>query len=406
VCGIAGVLAPRGGDLDGLDPGVLQAALRHRGPDDRGVLFMDAGGATRHAREAPPRPGDSLCLVHTRLAILDLGEGGHQPMSDATGRRHLVFNGEIYNYRELRPELEAGGWRFLTRCDSEVLLAALSLWGERALPRLQGMFACAFLDQDARRLLLLRDPFGIKPLYHTAWRHGLAFASEPQALLELPGQPRRLHAPLVRDYLCGGRSDGHGESFFAGIRQLPAAHYAWVDLERPDRVQPRRYWQAGLRDRYAGNFSDAAGELQERLRDSVRLHLRSDVPIGSALSGGLDSSAIVMGAASQSEAPPIGDTFSFIAADADISEAPWVDLVNAACGARAHKIRDEVGDMPSLLREVVRVQGEPFATTSILAQYQVYRAVHAAGIKVTLDGQGADELLGGYPTYAATWLGR
>ncbi|MDX2007807.1 MAG: asparagine synthase (glutamine-hydrolyzing) [Meiothermus sp.] len=390
MCGIAGLVFRQTDHLNWGSDAFNQ--LHHRGPDDHGWLTY--GDSAERGRQ--PLAGSSrLLLLHRRLSILDLSEAGWQPMQSPDGRLHIAFNGEIYNFLELRQELKQLGHRFASDSDTEVLLAAWAQWGTDCLNRLVGMFAFALLDVQGQTLHLVRDFFGIKPLYYAAWNDGLAFASEIPPLLELPQVSRRGNPERLFSYLRFGLTDNGGETLFADIRQLPAAHYLRVDLKTPQSAQPKRYWSLTLQAPLELSFQQAAEQVRETFLENVRLHLRSDVPVGAALSGGIDSSAIVM--AMRHLEPDLElHTFSYIPEQADISEERWIDLVGGAAKAQVHKVQPTAQELVADLDHLVRVQGEPFGSTSIYAQHRVFGLARQAGIKVMLDGQGADELLAGY----------
>ena len=422
MCGITGLIS-----LDGRR-GVpaelllrLNRRLAHRGPDDEGYLLVDLAdrraeafrgedsrlpaelAAARHIREAAASVAD-LGLAHRRLSILDPSPAGHQPMSSPDGRYHLVYNGEVYNYVELRQELESAGRRFRSGSDTEVVLAAIAEWGTDALSRLVGMFALAWLDIDSQQVLLARDMFGIKPLCYVRTDRWLAFASEARALLEVPGGHRRLDPHAAYAYLRYNVTDHDERTFFEPVKQLPPAHYLVVDMKQRQVGVPTRYWRADP-DRGSGlAYSEAVRQLRDRVLDSVRLHLRSDVPVAVMLSGGIDSSSVTM-AARRALGPKAGlNAFSYIASEPRADESRWIDLVAASANADVHRIRPEIGNLVNDLEEVIESQGAPFGSLSILAQYCVFRAVGEAGIKVILSGQGADELLGGYSPFVAARL--
>jgi asparagine synthase (glutamine-hydrolysing) len=401
MCGIAGFLGAPGPALAAVrDWG---GCLAHRGPDDLGVAVLGEDGLHLGRDAGRITAGSRAVLWHRRLSILDLSPAGWQPMSSADGRHHLILNGEIYNYLELRAELEREGVRFRSRSDTEVLLEAWRRWGAGVLPRLTGMFAFALLDTVGGRLVLARDPFGIKPLLHAGWTGGFAFASEPKALLALPQVSRRVDAQRVYDYLRFGLTDHGDGSMFAAIRSLPPGHWMEVALDDPRPGAPQRYWAPDPVRRFAGTFEQAADELRARFLDSVRLLLRSDVPVGAALSGGVDSSAIV-GAMRALEPGLELHAFSYVADDPALSEERWVELAAGASRAVVHRTRASAGDLLADLGPLLAAQDEPFGSTSIYAQHRVFRLAREQGIKVMLDGQGADELLGGYHTFAAARL--
>jgi asparagine synthase (glutamine-hydrolysing) len=357
-----------------------QHALHHRGPDDSGLETLAVPSRSGS-------PAGSLSLGHTRLSIIDLSPGGHQPMQSANDRYRIVFNGEIYNYRELRQELKGLGHRFQTDSDTEVLLAAWAQWGESGLRRLTGMFAFAVFDRHKQTLTLVRDAFGIKPLFFRLERNALHFASEMPALLALlPAQPE-LNYQRAYDYLVWGQYDNSRETFYQGIEHLEPGHVLRVDLQQLAAGQmverPRRWWWPSISERTDLSFEDAAAQLREMFLNSVRLHLRSDVPVGAALSGGVDSSAVVCAMRHLEPDMPI-HTFSYVARGSAVDEEAWVDIVNTHVGAIAHKVVVEPDDLAGDLNDMIRAQGEPFGGTSIYAQYRVFKAAREAGIVVTM----------------------
>jgi asparagine synthase (glutamine-hydrolysing) len=399
MCGLFGTVGAPPGLLDAVRVGQLFSLLHHRGPDDRGWLTLDRG-EVRTGSEPEDLAGDAV-LLHTRLSILDLSSAGHQPMSTPDGRFHLSFNGEIYNYVELRDELERLGRTFASGTDTEVLLAAYAEWGAAAFERLVGMFAVTLVDSERRVLVLARDHFGIKPLYYAPLDEGLAFASEIPPLLGLPGVSRRANPQRVFDYLRFGRSDHGAETMFAGIRQVEPGHYVEVPLEAPHHLDDTEYWRLEPEPLDGLSLDEAAARLQELFLDSVRIHLRSDVPVGAAFSGGVDSSANV--AAMRRLSGPGLDlhTFSYIADDPVLNEERWVRLVARQTGATVHTVETSPQELVADLDRLIEIQAEPFGGTSIYAQYRVFRLAREAGIKVMLDGQGADELFAGYRYYLA-----
>lgn len=404
MCGIAGIIPVSTASLDSrLIPRILRH-LEHRGPDDQGCLLFSRDGA-QLCREWPGQePIAGPVLLHRRLSILDVTEAGWQPMGTPDGRYYIVFNGEIYNFLELRSELEALGHRFRSRSDTEVLLSAYVQWGTEVLARLVGMFAFAILDTRDRILFLARDFFGIKPLYYTIGGEGFAFASEINTLLEFPWVSRMANPERLYLYLRYGITDHGSGTMFTDIRQLPPAHYLKISLDNPRPVHPVRYWELDLAQRADLSFEEAAERLRELFLKNIRLHLRSDVPVGVALSGGIDSSSIVMAMRYLKGKDLKLHTFSYVADDPDISEERWVELVGQASGALMHKVWLRAEEIVADLGRLIHVHGEPFGSTNIYAQYRVFRLAREAGIKVTLDGQGADEILGGYRFYMAARL--
>jgi asparagine synthase (glutamine-hydrolysing) len=397
VCGLFGVVNARPGLLDESLVDKLFLQLHHRGPDDRGWLTLDREGIVTGSD--PRGLAGDVVLLHTRLSILDLSPAGHQPMSTEDSRFHLSFNGEIYNYVELRRDLERCGHRFASGTDTEVLLKAWAEWGPEALERLVGMFAFALVDAERRVLVLARDPFGIKPLYYEPLEGSLAFASEIPPLLELPGTSRHANPQRVFDYLRFGRTDHGGDTMFAAVRQVEPGHYVEIPLAAPQRTTDQQYWSPEPDPVGELSLDEAAERLRELFLDSVRLHLRSDVPVGAAFSGGVDSSANVTAMRQLSGAGLDLHTFSYIADDPALSEERWVQLVARETGAVTHTVETGPQELVADLDRLIEIQAEPFGGTSIYAQYRVFRLACEAGIKVMLDGQGADELFAGYRYY-------
>src|SRR5262245_48972198 len=361
--------------------------VAYRGPDGRGWRTFDS-------------PAGPVALGHRRLAIIDVSEAGLQPMGDASGRFQLVFNGEIYNYLELRDEMRARGESFVTESDSEVLLRAYMLWGKAALDRLRGMFAFIIWDDRDKRLFAARDRYAIKPLYIVQTPHGIAFASEIKQLLGLDGVTGRMNIARVHDFLASGISEHTPETMFEGVGQIRGGECITVDVYKgiPLQVVLER-WYLVTGDTLEISESEAAQRFGELLSESVRLHLRSDVPIGSCLSGGLDSSAIVCLMskllASHSGGARV-NTVSACYAEKSVDEKPYVDAVVTHAHAQAHFVFPKADDVFQKASDITWYQDEPFGSTSIFAQWCVFEEARRAGVKVMLDGQGADEQLAGY----------
>ncbi len=360
-------------------------ALRFRGPDDRGVETWDFHTA-------------KVALGHTRLSVIDLSSDGHQPMSSADRSLSIVFNGEIYNYRELRAELQAAGLTFKSDSDTEVLLAAWSTWGAACLNRLVGMFAFVVFDRNAGTLTCVRDPFGIKPFFYAQEQGSFLFASELPAIKALKQEKVKLNWQRSYDYLVHGDYDSCAETFFYDVSHLLPGHIIRVDLNTGSLGEPVCWWRPTIEERHDLSFADAAEKVREEFLSSIRLHLRSDVAIGAALSGGIDSSAVVCAMRHVEPDLPI-NTFSYIARGSEVSEEAWVDRVNEHVGAMPHKVVVSAEELARDLDAMILAQGEPFGSTSIYAQYRVFQLAKEQGVTVTLDGQGADEMLAGYVGY-------
>lgn len=385
MCGIVGGwwLQP----LSDVDKNMRSALgkLSKRGPDDQGF-------------ELYPISLGLVALGHTRLSIIDLTSAGHQPMTTRDGRYSIVYNGEIYNYKELREELTAIGVSFDSNSDTEVLLYAWSQWGRDCLARLQGMFAFVVYDHTKNLLTAVRDAFGIKPFFYDINDQRFVFASEQSALLSIRDEPVKANLQRSYDYLVHADYDSQEQSFIEGVKHLMPGCFLSVDLETGSCCSPEAWWQPSFKQNSNLSFDQAADAVRKMFLENIRLHLRSDVPIGVALSGGIDSSSVVCAVRYLEPNLPI-NTFSYIAQSKELSEEYWVDRVNSVTDSNAHKVsvteRDFIRDLDSM----IQAQGEPFGSTSVYAQYRVFQLARENGIIVTLDGQGADELLAGYDGY-------
>jgi asparagine synthase (glutamine-hydrolysing) len=379
MCGICGIV-----ELDGAtspDPGVLEAmndTLVHRGPDSAGTLIEGPAG-----------------LAMRRLSIIDLA-GGDQPIGNEDGTIQVIQNGEIYNYRELRSELERQGHSFSTRSDTEVLVHLYEQRGMRFVEELRGMFALALWDSRRRRLVLARDPFGIKPLYYRVADGALSFGSELKALLRQPGFSREIDLDALEAFLAFN-SIPAPLTIFAKARKLPAGHLLVAEdggVEISRYARPRAGAAAEVRPE-SGQALEA--ELRERLRDSVRAHLVSDVPVGVLLSGGIDSSALTALAAEESGERV--STFSIGFEESSFDELASARLVAERYGTDHHELVLRP-DAVELLPRLIEAFDEPFADSSALPTYLVSQLA-AGTVKVALSGEGGDELFGGYYTYVA-----
>jgi asparagine synthase (glutamine-hydrolysing) len=384
MCGICGFFGRPDADL----LHAMAGAMRHRGPDDDGFL-----------------ESETASLGFRRLAIIDL-QTGAQPMSTAEGRLHLVYNGEIYNYRELRAELEAVGHRFRTTCDTEVALHAYAEWGPDAFRRFNGMWALALLDQRGARpeLVLCRDHFGIKPLFYAEHGRRVVFASEIKAILEDRGFPRRVDEQQLYEYLGFGLYDHNDLTFFAGIRQVAAGAYVTVDATG---IRETRYWTPRL----AEDVAPDPAEFRRLFERAVERRLVADVPVGICLSGGLDSSPIVciMDRLLKQHVPDsvsLGDrlkTFSAVFPGDPIDERRYIDAVLRVISAEPTWVQPTSDAWLADLETWVRDAEEPMITTAPYAMWSVMRVAREKVI-VLLDGQGGDELLAGYVPYQYVYL--
>jgi|AGTN01.1.fsa_nt_gi asparagine synthase (glutamine-hydrolyzing) len=387
MCGIVGWIER---DSVAIGPGVTDAmntAIAHRGPDGAGRWDGTAQGGRWH-----------LSLGHRRLAIIDL-EGGVQPMVAPDRGAVLVFNGEIYNFQELRAELAVQGHAFATHSDTEVLLAAYLAWGADCVERLRGMFAFALWDAARERLFLARDRFGKKPLYY--WQDGqgaLVFASEVKALLAHPRVPRVLDRASVAEYLAWRYVPGP-HTLFAGIRKLPPG--CWAMWEQ-GRLAEANYWtppDAGRRP--AAAPADPVAAFTRHLDEAVRLRMVSDVPFGAFLSGGLDSSAVVALMSRHSSLPV--NTFSVGYADAGYSELQYARMVADHYRTNHHELEISADDVIADLPRLTVFRDAPVAEPADLPVHRLSRLARQS-VKMVLTGEGADEILGGYPKHRAERL--
>jgi asparagine synthase (glutamine-hydrolysing) len=351
----------------------MTAAIAHRGPDGQNC-WLDGG----------------VGLGHARLAIIDL-DGGDQPMWDAEQRRVIAFNGEIYNYRELRTELAAAGFRFRTRSDTEVIAAAITAWGvEGGLRRLRGMFAFGLYDTSTETLLLARDRVGIKPLYYAPVRGGLLFGSEQKALLASGMLERRADAVAIHDYLAQGYATTP-HTCWSEIRLLEPG--TWLEIG-PAGVRHGRYWLWEAQEDTTLSFEDAAERTRTVLQDALRYHLISDVPVAAFLSGGLDSALNVALLAGGLQ--PGIQTFTMAFADPAYDESAVAREIAASLRTRHREIRmDGASDDFDLFVRIVSQYDEPFGDSSCLPTYLICREMRRH-VKVAISGDGGDEVLGGY----------
>src|SRR5438270_2935163 len=393
MCGIVGCIQT--GEHVPLRDAVRRAMdhMVHRGPDGQGLEeFIVRNGTASSTLGAPPIA--TVLFGHRRLAIIDLSEAARQPMSTPDGRFHLSFNGEIYNYREIRAELKNLGHSFRTSSDAEVLLEGWRRWGKALLPRLIGMFAFAVFDSEQASVLLARDPFGIKPLYYVQDRHRIVFASEIAPLLEVPGVSRRAHPQTVYDFLSGAMGELDDRTFFQDVRQLRAGHYLAISCASPGTSEPVCYWELERKRAPCISPQEASSGFRDPSEQSIRLHLRSDVPVGESVSGGMDSSSITaMVRAVQGPEIPL-HAFSYVAEDPELSEERWSGMVARATAAKQHLVHIHPNELVEDFRELVRVQEQPFGSPTIYAQDRISPSGHDAGVTVVSTGQGAEQYLG------------
>src|SRR5271157_6044127 len=373
MCGIFGIVSEEAE----VSREVLTRALHclsHRGPDDSGTITLNLTSGR-----------GQIGLAHTRLAILDLSPLGHQPMQDPATGNWIVFNGEIYNFRELRKELESAGVEFKSHSDTEVILAAYRVWGESCLTRLGGMFALALWDAPRKRLLLARDPMGIKPLYYHQSEQSFIFASEVRTLLRTGLVPRKADPTGILSYLEFG-SVYEPWTMVEGVRAVPPGHVLTVENGS---VSSREYWNP-----LQPSGSAAADRLPAILRDAVLSHLVSDVPVGVFLSGGIDSSALV---AVLSHNGVRANSFSLVFQEAEFNEGKYSREIARRFGTEHHEIPVSQRDTLAVLPQALCAMDQP--TIDGINTYLVSAKTRAAGVKVALTGLGADEMFAGYSNF-------
>lgn len=390
MCGIAGVAWTS--DSVPFDQAVLRRmidAIAHRGPDDAGTY------------ESPAGPGPGGCLGHRRLSIIDLG-GGHQPLSNEDGTIWIAFNGEIYNYQELQASLIKRGHTFRTCSDTETIVHLYEQYGPECVGQLRGMFAFAIWDQKQRTLFLARDRLGKKPLVYRQEAQRLMFASELKALLQVPGVPRELDRQAVDDYLTY-QYVPHPKSILKGFKKLPPAHWA---LYQDGKLQVERYWQPAYSPPpAAGEFSsleDARRQLREMLTTAVKLRMRSDVPLGAFLSGGVDST-IIAGLMQRLSSRPV-KTFSIGFPVAAFDERDFAREAARHIGTEHHEQVVEPSAL-EILPKLIWHYDEPFADSSAIPTMYLSEMTRRE-VTVSLSGDGGDELFGGYQRYQAVKLGQ
>lgn len=424
MCGIFGVLKLDG---SGVNLHRIQSAvniIRHRGPDDEGYALFDTesqkleecyGDTSQlkngsHILSAANNEFD-LALGFRRLSILDLSPNGHQPFSNDDKSVCLIFNGEIYNYIEIRKELLTKGYKFKTGTDTEVILNSYLEWGTDCLSRFNGMWAIALYDVKKDLLFCSRDRFGVKPFYYYHNEKYFVFASELKSIIEYfrddPTFIKKLNQDIVYDYLLNNFVDHTAKTFISGINHLPPSHFIQFDKKKSS---INKYFALEVNKelgRYDGaKFDNLKNEYAGLIDDAVSLRLRSDVPVGTCLSGGLDSSAITSIIskiiANEGAQAQIGDrqkTFSAVYDDAMYDERKFIEKIVRQANCSSHYVFPDNADFVGEVEDFIFQLDEPVAGTSPYAQWNVMRLAHENGVTVLLDGQGADESLGGYEVY-------
>lgn len=383
----------------------MNQTLVHRGPDDEGYFLT----STKEASRGFPNLG----FAHRRLSILDLTPAGAQPMSSSEGDFRIVYNGEIFNYLEIRQELTENGMNFKTHSDTEVILKAYEQWGEKCLDRFNGMFAFVLWDQRRKLLFGARDRFGIKPFYYYWDGDCFLAASEVKALLCHPRIRRTANEETIYDYLLFGFQDHSEATFFRSIQQLPPSHFLAVDTQTR-KMKIERWWdlKSNEPNGKSVDIEDAKHQFHDLLADSIKLRLRSDVPIGVCVSGGLDSSSIAYliekvehnGRQNQAESHPARKGFSCCFEDSECDDRPFIEAVTKGLSMESHKVFPQGEDLWKELEEMTWMMDEPFRSSNQFSQWTLMKLISKNGIRVAMSGQGADEILGGYRGYSSVFI--
>lgn len=404
MCGIAGFYAPQT-QLSSVVEDMI-GLIDHRGPDGSGIACFTLEGSVAHL-DTTKAEHCNVGLGHRRLSIIDLSEDGHQPMKSQDDRYWITYNGEIYNYIELRTELEEIGYDFVSRTDTEVILAAYAEWGAECQHKFNGMWAFVVYDTHEKSFFISRDRFGIKPLYYWVSPDGVFyFGSEIKQFTALPSWKAELNNQRAYDFLVWGVTDHTDETLFKGVFQLRPGYCCIFNLKTvsldPQKRLAVTQWYKIPHDCTDDSFENASSRFRDLLKKSVKLRLRSDVPVGSCLSGGLDSSSIVclMNNILQAHADKqLQKTFSACSSEDSVDERKWVEHVVQHTAVDAHYTYPDFNQLFECLSKITWHQDEPFGSTSIFAQWEVFSLAAENNVTVMLDGQGADEQLAGYHAF-------
>lgn len=420
MCGIAGILNFNNKPLCLKSLVKMTEIVKHRGPDGQGIVLFDPNVRSGQAGTKEYLPAEfnqysqqvfdsafSIGFGHTRLSIIDLSKRGHQPMCNDDESLWIVHNGEIYNYLEIKAELIAKGYKFKSDTDTEVLLYSYQEWGEDCLHKFNGMWAFAIWDRKNKSLFCSRDRFGVKPFYYYLKDNIFIFASEIKQILECSEYNREPNDLVIYDYLTIGLENHTDQTFFKGIFELKGGECATLDLDN-NTFKKKRFYDlnkiSSIREPDRESDSESYDRFKELFIDSVKLRLRSDVPIGSSLSGGLDSSAVVSVGSSLQKNDTFFNTFTACWADEKIDEKKYAKVVVGSSDAKANYIYPSPEELKQDLSRLIWHQEEPFGSLSIFAQWSVMKAAKNKEIPVLLDGQGGDEVFLGYERYFSWFL--
>jgi len=429
MCGISGIISLNGKNADPLILQRMSDTIRHRGPDGDGFLFLgEKGFITAYGDDTPEQVRSSSTpfaplqhistvsgqfifgFAQRRLAILDLGENGHQPLCDSNKEIWITYNGEIYNYIELRQRLQQKGYQFQTRTDTEVIVAAYLEWGTDCVNEFNGMWSFVLFDLRKNQFFGSRDRFGVKPFYYYKDSNSFIFASEQKALLKHPGVKSGINTKALGEYFISGQIDYHEQGIFQNILELFPASSFTLSLDSGE-FKKWTYYTLTANEAYADfdplKFKEYTRHTEELIREAIRIRLRSDVPIGSCLSGGIDSSAIVgiVQDLTKNDSGTKLNTFTSAFQEKEYDESHWAKLVAEQSGAIWNTSRPTREELVRDIEELVYCQDSPIWSTSTYAQFRLMKLVRDTGVKVVLDGQGGDELFAGYSPYYSWYLG-
>jgi len=430
MCGISGVVVwKEKGNQIARHLFQMNDILKHRGGDDEGYVFFSGGTFSELYGDRTPsnvlnsnqrlqhrstiEKFGNVGLSHNRLSILDTSEKGHQPMSDQNNHFWITFNGEIYNFVAIREELKQLGHLFYSNTDTEVVLKSFMEWGSECVQKFNGMWAFAVYDITKEVLFLSRDRFGVKPLYYRLEDDFLCFASEQKALYHIEGCQNELNPQEVFNYLTMGLVEGSSEGMVKNVFELKPAHNVLIQVSDKS-IEPYSYYTLDFNNKWESfsklKVEEYTNELESLIRKSVERRLQSDVQVGSCLSGGVDSS-VVVGFVNQllkeGETQSIGElqkVFTSCFRNENVDEEKWAKIVVDSTDTEWHKTYPSSADFIKDFKDLVYYQDVPFFGSSTYAQYRVMQLVNENGIKVTLDGQGADELFTGYTEFNSSYL--
>lgn len=435
MCGISGIISYQQNATIVKSISSILQAIAHRGPDDEGFVFFEGNHATPvFGNDTPqnvkqsnllysPKNGieeidtqANLVLAHRRLSILDLSANAHQPLCNEDANYWIVFNGEIYNYKNIRDELTDLGHHFTSNSDTEVVLKAYIAWGAACLTKFNGMWSFVIYDKNQQKLFGARDRFGVKPFYYIHNNNYFAFCSEIKGLLKLEGFNKEINPKAVYDYLMLGKMEIDSETFFRGIFELKPAAYFELDVQSKEFTIQNYYqlhtnliWEKVDKTKLAIIVDD----LKTKITEAIATRLNSDVKTGTCLSGGIDSS-IVVGTINELlkqnkiESRVFGsekqEVFTASYPDNDIDESKWAKLVVDKTKTNWNQTFPTAAQLKEQLEDLVYAQDIPFGSSSSFSQYKVMELLHSKNVKVTLDGQGADELFGGYANHFTNFI--